>query len=36
MHMQIATSSSEPAQRVKVHEEKAKKALEDFQKKFKD
>jgi hypothetical protein len=35
MHMQIATSSSEPAQRVKLHEDRAKKTLEDFQKKFK-
>lgn len=36
MHMQIATSSSGPAPRVKVHEDRAKKALEGFQKKFKD
>ncbi|KAK8131644.1 hypothetical protein PG984_008082 [Apiospora sp. TS-2023a] len=36
MDMQIATSNSGPAQRVKVHEDRAKKALEDFQKKFKN
>ncbi|KAK8018820.1 hypothetical protein PG991_008010 [Apiospora marii] len=35
VHMQIATNSLEPTQRVKLHEDRAKKALDDFQKKFK-